>query len=359
MKWPLLHACLVGSIVLAIALASWHLHLTLASASEVSPEATTSSIETKSDGLSNILQPFARTPFIGVNDPRWKEYHAKRKDDPSFEWRTPIEFFGKVVDELNRPVSGAEIKFEWVGTSDKYGGDGVGHRTTTSDANGMFAINGIEGKCLGVDVRKDGYYSRRPWNDAAFEYGGFWHKNFIEPDCNKPVIFHLVKRPIAEPTLRVRQRSIPKPPVWETRIDLLTQPAETSAGGDIILKIARPPHPGYRNPFDWQLKIEGVSGAELIMSDDEFMLRAPDGGYQKAIVKEYKQVRGNSIETVKFYVRHKARKLYAAVSVEVTPYYPDHITQEDTACFIVTGTVNPNDSQNLEYDPAKDIRKRK
>ncbi len=94
------------------------------------------------------------------------------------------------------------------------------------------------------------------------------------------------------------------------------------------------------------------------MSDDEFMLRAPDEGYQKAIVKEYKQVRGNSDETVKLYVRNKARKLYAAISVDVTPYYPDNITQEDTACFIVTGTVNPNDSPNVEYDSAMDIRKR-
>ncbi|MBV6501394.1 MAG: hypothetical protein CJBNEKGG_03905 [Prosthecobacter sp.] len=94
------------------------------------------------------------------------------------------------------------------------------------------------------------------------------------------------------------------------------------------------------------------------MSDDEFMLRAPDEGYQKSIAMNYKQARGSSVQTVKFYVRNKARKFYAAVSVEVTPYYPDHITQEDTACFIVTGTVNPNDSQNLEYDPAMDIRKR-
>ena len=54
MKWSLLNACLAYSIALVIALASWRLHLTLASASEVSPEATTSSIETKSDGLSNV-----------------------------------------------------------------------------------------------------------------------------------------------------------------------------------------------------------------------------------------------------------------------------------------------------------------
>ncbi len=171
-----------------------------------------------------------------------------------------------------------------------------------------------------------------------------------------PVIFHLVKRPVAEPTLRVRQRSLPKPPLWQTRIDFLARPAETVTGGDVALQIIRPPDPGYQHSFDWQLKIEGQGDAEIILSDEEFMLHAPEEGYQKIITKDYKQARGSSIATVKFYVRNKARRLYAAVSLEITPYYPNHLTKEDTACYIVTATVNPNDSPNVEYDPEKDIR---
>lgn len=309
----------------------------------------------KPDDLPKIIQPYARTPMLNLADPRWKEYEAKRKLDPSSEWRTPIEFFGKVVDENNQPVTGASIEFAWTGTPEKYGGDGVGKRTLLSDSNGMFSLAGVEGKGMTVHVSKEGYY-RRSKPNGWFEYAGFWEPTFIEPDHSKPVIFHLVKRPVAEPTLRVRQRSLPKSPTLQTRIDLLAKPAETAVGGDIVLQITRPPTPGYQNPFDWQLKIEGQSGAEIIMSEDEFMLRAPDEGYQKTIAKEYKQVRGNSIETVKFYVRNKARKLYAAVSVEVTPYYPNHATKEDAACFIVSATVNPNDSPNVEYDPEKDIR---
>jgi len=360
MKPSVKTACLVLFTVLAVAVGWWlsrplQIIAPFAKAKATPPEAASTS-PIQSDTLLEIVQPFARTPYLRLKDPRWKEYDARRKVDPASEWRTPIEFFGKVIDEQDRPVAGAEIQFEWVGTSEKNGGDGVGHRTMTSNANGMFVINGIEGKRLVMGVRKDGYYSRRSWNDGAFEYGGFWHKEFIEPDSNKPVIFHLVKRPVAEPTYHIDFRSIPKPPVWETQIDLLSQPAETVSGGDIALKIVRPSNPGYQNPFDWQLKIEGMRGSEIIMSEDEFMLRAPDEGYQKAIAKDYKQARGSSIEMVKFYVRNKARKLYAAFSIEVTPYYPNHATKEDTACFIVTGTVNPNDSPNVEYDPEKDIR---
>lgn len=310
----------------------------------------------KPDDLPRIIQPNARTPYLRLKDPRWKNYEVKRKANPSWEWETPIEFFGKVIDERNQPVAGASIEVAWSGTVEKYGGDGVGKRTLTSDANGMFTLAGVEGKGITVRVSKDGYHVPSKSNMQWFEYAGFWEPTFIEPQRNKPIIFLLVKRPVAEPTYHVDLRAIPKSPLLVTHIDLLAQPSETSGGGDITLRLVRPPNPGYQNPFDWELKIEGSDGAEFIESKDEFMLRAPDDGYQKAISKSFKQARGNSIETIKFYVRNKARRLYAAISVEVTPYYPNHATKEDAACFIVTGTVNPNDSPNVEYDPEKDIR---
>jgi hypothetical protein len=318
------------------------------------PQATTSP-PIKSDTPPEIVQPHARTPYLGLKDSRWIERRRLREDDPAYQWRTPIEFYGKVIDERNQPVAGAFIEVAWSGTVEKYGGDGVGKRTLTSNAAGLFSITGVEGKGMTVYVSKDGYH-RRSESNGWFEYAGFWEPTFIEPDPDKPVIFHLIKRPIAEPTYHVDQRSIPKAPLLATHIDVLAQPAETSGGGDMTLRIVRPPDPGYQNPFDWELKIEGTGGAEFVEGKDEFMLRAPDGGYQKTISKNFKQARGNSIESIKFYVRNKARKLYAAVSVEVTPYYPNHATKEDAACFIVTATVNPNDSPNVEYDAEKDIR---
>ncbi|MFZ4766675.1 MAG: carboxypeptidase-like regulatory domain-containing protein, partial [Roseimicrobium sp.] len=278
--------------------------------------------------VPEIVQPFAKTPMLGLADPRWRAYEAKRKLDPAAEWRTPIEFYGKVVDEKEQPVAGATVEISWNGTVEKYGGDGVGKRKLTSDANGVFVLSGEEGKGITVLASKDGYYRRKSWNGGSFEYAGFWEPNYIEPDRDKPVLFRLVKRPVAEPTYHVGQRSIAKPPTWQIRIDLLAQQAETSVAGDIELRIIRPPNPGYQHPLDWQLKIEGQSGAEISLSEEEFMLRAPDEGYQKVVTKEYTQVRGNSIEIVKFYVRNKARKLYAAVSLEVTPYYPNPITKE-------------------------------
>ena len=311
----------------------------------------------QTDVVPEIVQPYAKTPMLGLADPRWKEYKAKRKIDPSAEWRTPIEFFGKVIDEQNQPVADANVDIEWVGTSEKYGNDGVARKKLTSDANGVFIVNGIEGKRLLVRVSKDGFFSRKSWNNDSFEYGGFWLEEFIEPDRNNPVVFHLVKRPVAEPTLRVRQRSLPKPPEWRTRIDLLAKPAEVSAGGDLVLEISRPSNPGYQDLFDYELKIKGQSGAEIILTEEEFMFQAPAKGYEKTITKKHEGVHGNASQTIKFYVHNETRKLYAAVTLEITPWYPIGITkEEDTACYIVTATVNPNHSPNVEYDPEKNIR---
>lgn len=319
------------------------------------PQTSAQQLLPKPDDLPKIVQPYARTPMLNLTDPRWKEYEAKRKLDPSAEWRTPIEFFGKVIDERNQPVAAAEVEIEWVGTREKYGGDGVGHRKMLSDNNGYFEIKGIEGKRLIVRVHKDGYYKRKSWNDGAFEYGGFWLKEFIEPDRNKPVIFHLVKRPVAESTYRIGSRIFLEPPALETHLDLLNENVQSTTPADLHVHITRPPGASYEKPFDWSVTIEGSNGAEIVETTDEFMLKAPAEGYQARLVRDYKNPTGNARQKARFYVRNKTRNFYAAVDFEMAAYRRFNGTEP--ASIIISAVVNPNNSQNLEYDPSKDIRK--
>jgi len=348
-------------LVHAITIAWWLTHprqplATIVIAAE--NEAPTSPIalppQTKEEGLPRIVQPYAHTPYLRLADPRWKDYNATRKADPDSEWKTPIEFYGKVVDERDQPVAGADIEFSWNGTSKKVGDDGVRHSKMNSSVNGNFVINGINGQGLSVYVSKDGYHKLKTWNGGSFEYARFWLPEFIEPDRDKPVIFHLLKRPASEPTYRIGERILLLPPVWVTHLDLLSKKAETANGGDITIRIIRSPNVGNKDPFDWELKIEGNAGAEFAESDEEFMLRAPDKGYLNTINKSLKQVKGSESETVRFYVRNKSRRLYAAVSLEISPYYP--MINVDKACIIVIATVNPNDSPNVERDNDMDIR---
>ena len=316
-------------------------------------EATTSPT-IQSDTPPEIVQPFARTPYLGLKDPRWIERRRLREEDPAYQWRTPIEFFGMVVDENNRPVAGAEVEYSWNGTIEKYGGDGVKHQTMTSDANGLFHIYGIEGKGVTIRVSKEGYHRSKSPNDGNFEYAGFWEPTFIEPDRGKPVIFHLVKRPVAEPTYRIGSRIFLEPPALETHLDLLSPTAQSTAPADLHVRITRPPGASYEKPFDWSVTIEGRNGAEIVETTDEVMLQAPADGYQPKLVRDYKNPTGNARHKVRFYIRSKSRKLYAAVDFEMAAYR--RMNGSEPASIVISATVNPNDSPNVEYDPEKDIR---
>lgn len=303
---------------------------------------------------TSINQPFARTSYLGLSDPRWVERRRLRLEDPSYQWRTPIEFYGKVVDQNNLPIDRAEVEIEWVGTSAIYGGDGVGHKNLASDANGLFIIKGIEGKRLGVLVRKEGYHSRRSWNNGSFEYAGFWEPEFIEPDPTKPIVFHMVKKREAEPTYHLDSRVIVKASALKAHLNLLSKPVQKAAPSDLFVRITRPPDASHQKPFDWKIEIEGRNGSELAESEEEFMTLAPAEGYNARIVREYKALRSSAWPRTRFYVRNKSRNLYAAVEIEAAAFYP--FDSEPGAALFVTATINPNNSPNLEYDPTKDIR---
>jgi protocatechuate 3,4-dioxygenase beta subunit len=88
-------------------------------------------------------------------DPRWKERLRLLKEDPRFEWKTPIAFYGKVIDQNAQPIPGFEVEVGWTDMSPK----GTSAAIVTTDAEGNFSITGIRGKNLGVrSLKKDGPY---------------------------------------------------------------------------------------------------------------------------------------------------------------------------------------------------------
>jgi hypothetical protein len=318
----------------------------------VAPQPTT--LTPPIDAPPEIVQPFARTPYLGLKDPRWIERRRLREEDPAYQWRTPIKFYGKVIDEQNQPVAGAEVKYSWNGTVEKYGGDGVQHKTLISDSSGHFQIQGIEGKGLTVLVNKEGYYRRSSWNGGSFEYAGFWEPTFIEPQFDKPIIFHLVRRRLAEPTYPIGRRIFLDAPKLETHLDLLSSNVQSTVPADLYIRITRPPDASYEKPFDWSIMIEGRKGAEILETTDEFMLQAPASGYKPQLMHDFKNPTGNARQKLRFYVRSKGRKLYAAVDLEMAAFR--RMNGGEPASIVISATINPNDSPNVEYDPEKDIR---
>ena len=140
---------------------------------------------------SSMPDVMPRGPYQGMNDQRWPIYWKKREQDRAFEWKTPIEFYGKVVDQNEQPIPDAEVRMNWTDMSPKGTSDAI----RTTDGDGRFSITGVQGKNFGVrSIKKDGYIEAFRSNPHSFEYAGFWEPSYHEPDPTNPVIFHMRKK---------------------------------------------------------------------------------------------------------------------------------------------------------------------
>ena len=52
-------------------------------------------------------------PQTAEEKAQWEWWDAMDKADPDFQWKMPIEFYGKVVDQFGEPVVGATVDFVW------------------------------------------------------------------------------------------------------------------------------------------------------------------------------------------------------------------------------------------------------
>jgi hypothetical protein len=287
-------------------------------------------------------------PYKGLNDPRWPVFWAKREKDPDIEWKTPIEFYGKVVDQDGKPVEGGIADVIWTDMSAK----GSSQMEVTSDADGLFSITGIRGKGMTVQVNKDGYYRQLTDTKSIFEYAGFWEPSYHVPDKSKPVLFRLRKKGEAAELLHYGPTLFGAKPDGSPVIFDLATGRKTSGNGDVSVRVAK----GARNAdkqFDWEVTLEGVgSGAGLVESKDEFMVEAPEESYQpnwKFVQKAGAEGYQSEMQA-KFFVK-TAGGQFARIEVRVLPEY------SEMAAVDLASYFNPEPgNRNLEFDPEKAIK---
>lgn len=188
------------------------------------------------------------------------------------EWRTPIEFYGKVVDENTNLVAGAQVDFECNDLSK----EGTSYYHAQSDANGLFSINGIQGKLLRVTVGKSGYYPYQPYG-AFFYYAG-QNQNFI-PDQWNPVMFKLRKKGAGEPLVHFHHSFRVPRDGTPVQIDLATGKLTTSSQNTLKVECwTHDTEKKARGEYDWKCRISVVDGG-LQAYEEEFPFLAPTGNY--------------------------------------------------------------------------------
>ncbi len=252
-----------------------------------------------------------------------------------------MEFYGKVVDDEGKPITGAVVSFSW---DEQPLGRRPKSQTTASDADGLFTLHHARGGMLSVRVSKEGFYLVGP-PVQAFRYS-LDPRHF--PDPANPVIFKLRKKGIAEPLIHLRGtiRSERQYRLASngTPIEISLYTGEQVAQGQgqfrVEYWIDRSSDAGQRHlPWRCRFTIPG-GGMRLITEDFPFL--APADVYQENVeIASSPDVGGSRFK--KSYFIHLPDGKFGRINFSLfngpNPY------------FGIEAFINPSGSRNLEFDP--------
>ena len=280
-------------------------------------------------------------------DPNWpqeeksKEWNRRMSIDRSWEWKIPINFYGKVVDENGEPVQGVQASLIW---NDLSPTEGTSTTTVVSDAQGLFSLTGTTGKHLQVRITKEGYYSFAK-NQIGFEYAAYFDPDYhYAPDPSRPVVFHLKKKGEVE-GLVFFEREIPVSLNSPVAVDLIKGKTD-SAGGHLFIEVVSNGMPSRSGNWSAHLR---VPGGGIQGSAEEFPFLAPPDGYEAEIVITQDTLKPPAWPGVYqggglFFI--KTPEGYGRVEIRMIP---------GKSFLRLLSWFNPSGSRNLEYDKGKAI----
>lgn len=278
----------------------------------------------------------------------WQWWRAMQNvDRMDFEWKFPIEFFGRVVDQNAHPVPAANIDMQWSVIG------GTRETSVVSDVDGRFSISGLVGRALTVRVNARGYVGGTD-GQKTFEYAEFFDPLFHVPDASNPVVFTLWKSGRSEPmykSLSTVALQVDGTPVW---VDCRS--GTVSPTGEVCFSVARHGDLNLRQS-GYKIVVTVPAGGGLAWSqggDEKFMFEAPPVGYGTTLTVDQEASRGpNDVsfrvgQHLNFYLRTPDGK-YAAVQASVYQYMGPSAGLDLLIFF------NPSGSRHLEFDYKQQI----
>jgi hypothetical protein len=264
------------------------------------------------------------------------------------KYNIPIEFYGKVVDQNDRPLSGVKVKAHvrhLIMATPTTRGTRFKDCELATDQNGLFVFS-EKGAGITIDaIEKEGYELSKKAK-RSYSYKGT--SEIFTPDSDNPVVFKMWKQQGAEKLIKGDKFYGIIPDGRQYTLNLLYgQKIEgDSSKGDLKVTIERPAQITPRTPYDWSFTIEGINGG-VIETADEFMYLAPESGYQPKYQFSMNSTHPKWSDKTKkqFYLSSRDRKFFGRMEVDVYSSY------RDQAVFDVHYFLNTNGSRNLEYDP--------
>lgn len=194
-------------------------------------------------------------------------------------FKTPISFYGRVIDQHGQPVAGARVTFT---ANDNLVAHACSKYVRTSDADGLFSIDHIVGFSLAVAVSKEGYKgipqtdSRIITSSGVFDYGIKRASGPRLPDKSTPAVFRLHKVGVVEPLVKVGEKN------FRMARDGTPLSITVDKEGEhrVVLRCWNQDlqRPEGQRQYDWKLEVSVPNGG-LVGRTDEFSFEAPQDGY--------------------------------------------------------------------------------
>jgi hypothetical protein len=262
-------------------------------------------------------------------------------DAYSAQLHQPIAFYGRVVDQNNAAIVGANVKFIWthfVNPETSY------EKNVLTDINGGFSLQGVVGATLSVQVSATNCYPMANSSTRTFSYSKTPIQKPFQPDPGNPVVFQLRRKGIGATLITsgsgaLSEYSITLPrdgtPV---KVDLLQQ--QVSDAGQIQISQIKPAFKDWKQASQWDFKMTIPNGG-FIEESDEFPFEAPASGYQQTIEFRFQQGQADWATSVKkdYYIEFGNPPKFGHLHV---------VTAIDIDDVRLTYQINPDGSQNLE-----------
>lgn len=209
-------------------------------------------------------------------------------------YSTPIEFYGRVVNQHGSPVEGAIVR---ISPFETFMGEDVRTRIVLeSDPEGRFFVKNLKGKSLSVNVRKEGYLTYpplgpdKPFSHGSFEFGSNSEKGARYKDPNNPTVFTLHDVGPLEPMVYVQRKRWRIPP--DGSLVQVALDSESGKGSHQIEFRFRsswnqiPSGKRFGKKYDWTFEAK-IPGGGFRLNDSSYHTEAPEGEYEESVKIEY------------------------------------------------------------------------
>jgi hypothetical protein len=257
-------------------------------------------------------------------------------------WRTPLLFYGKVIDDAGKPISGVKVSYSANSIDVTLTKDEYNQGIVTTDERGIFQINGIRGIGFILHLEHPDYYAYAA-NRNGFDIRSHPSDGIIPDSLEHAQVFRMHRK--GKPVALIKRNGGLHAPADGTTINF---PIRGKSRREIIGEVRAQgwkgaPDPQKENHFDWKVKISVPEGGVLATSK-EFAFIAPETGYEQTLEIHMSKDDPNWRSNVKQKLSFKVPNYFIRAGASIDLYHDFY--------FSMYYYLNPDGSRNLENDPA-------